>query len=285
MNPTLVRAAVLILCSELLFTIGNAAIKTVSASQPLEMIVFFRNIFGLGLLVPMILRNGVSSLRTKVPHMHLMRGLVGVSGMYCFFYAFSHLPLAEATTFKLTSPLFIPIIAFLWLKERIPKLAIAAVIIGFAGVLLILRPGTGAMSTASLIGLLGALFAADAFVTVRRMTATEPGTRIVFYFTVIALLVSAVPLLWAWKTPTLAELAWMCVVGGCATGAQLLFTRAYALAPAGQIGPLTYVSVVYGALFGWLFWDELLGVLTVTGIALVVLAGILTIYAKPEAAK
>jgi drug/metabolite transporter (DMT)-like permease len=282
MSPDLLRGAAYIVVSELLLVTMSAIIKAVSSELPTEMMVFFRNLFGLLVLMPLVLRNGVGSLRTRVPHLHLTRGLVGVSAMYCFFYTLGELPLAEATIYKLTAPLFIPLIAWLWLRERAPVLALWAVLIGFIGVLLILKPGVAAFSAAALIGLLGAALAATAKVTIRRMSVSEPSTRIVFYFGLVATSASAVPLLWAWQTPTMEALGWLLLMGVCATSAQLLLTRAYSLAPAGQIAPLTYVSVLFGALYGWLFWQEGLGVITVIGMVVTVLAGILTTRARVE---
>lgn len=276
MHPDLLRGALYILVSELLLVSMSAVVKHVSGELPNEMLVFCRNLAGLLVLLPLVARRGLGELKTSVAHLHLARGLIGVSAMYCYFYSLAHLPLAEATIYKLTAPLFLPLIGWLWLKERVPRLAVLAVLVGFAGVALILRPGFGGLSTAALVGLTGALLAADAKVTVRRLGRSEPSTRIVFYFGVVATSASAVPLLWAWQTPSATALGWLALLGVLATGAQLLLTRAYALAPAGQIGPFTYVAVVYGTLYGWWFWGETLAALTVAGMGLVVLAGLMT---------
>lgn len=280
MSPDLLRGALFIVLSELLLVTMSAIIKAISSELPTEMLVFFRNLFGLLVLMPLVLRRGLGSLRTQVPHLHLMRGLVGVSAMYCFFYSLGELPLAEATIYKLTAPLFIPLIAWFWLRERAPRLALWAVLLGFVGVLLIVKPGFTAFSLAALIALVGAALAATAKVSIRRLSFSEPSTRIVFYFGVVATSASAIPLLWAWQTPSLEALGWLLLMGVCATSAQLLFTRAYALAPAGQIAPLTYVSVVFSVLYGWLFWQEGVGLITVLGMAVIVFAGIMTTRAK-----
>lgn len=278
MNQDLLRGASFVLLGELLLAVMSAAIKAAAVELPAEMLVFFRNLFGLLLLLPLIIgRSGSVSMRTDKLHLHILRGVAGVAAMYCFFYTIVHLALAEAIVLKLTMPFFIPLIALFWLRESIPASARWAIVIGFLGVLLILRPGFEQVSTVALVGILGAALAALAKVTIRRMTATEPSTRIVFYFGVTASLVSAVPLLWAWQTPSLGAFGWLLLMGGSATCAQLLLTRAYALAPAGQIGPFSYASVVYGSLLGWLFWGELMGLLTVAGAALIVGAGILTL--------
>lgn len=272
----LIQGAAFIIVSELLLATMSAAIKTVAAELPNEMTVFFRNVFGLAVLMPFALRNGIAPLATRRLPVHLARSLAGVGAMYCFFYTIASIPLAEAILFKLTAPFFIPIIAWLWLAESIPSTAKAAIALGFAGVALVLQPGFREIPLAGLVGLAGALLAALAKVAIRRMSDTEPSTRIVFYFGTVATSVSAVPLLWAWQTPSWNALGWLLVMGGSATIAQLLLTRAYALAPAGQIGPFTYVSVVFGSVYGWLFWNEVPGPFVITGSVLIIAAGVLT---------
>lgn len=275
-HQALLQGALFIVISELLLATMSAAIKTVSAELPNEMLVFFRNLFGLAVLLPFALRNGVGGLATRRLPVHLARSLAGVGAMYCFFYTIASIPLAEAILFKLTSPFFIPLIAWLWLSEHIPATAKLAIGVGFAGVALVLQPGFREIPVAGFVGLCGALLAALAKVAIRRMSDTEPSTRIVFYFGVIATSVSAVPLTWAWQTPSWEAVAWLSLMGGSATIAQLLLTRAYALAPAGQIGPFTYVSVIFGSAYGWLFWDEVPGPLVVLGSLFIIAAGILT---------
>jgi drug/metabolite transporter (DMT)-like permease len=107
----------LVILAELMFVIMGAMVKAASATLPNEMIVFFRNLFGLAAVLPLVLREGIPGLATRVPQLHLMRALAGVGAMYCFFYSLGQLPLADAMLLKLTAPIFIPMIALLWLGE------------------------------------------------------------------------------------------------------------------------------------------------------------------------
>ncbi|MBA1148763.1 DMT family transporter [Ectothiorhodospiraceae bacterium WFHF3C12] len=283
-HQALLQGAAFIVVSELLLATMSAAIKVVSAELPNEMLVFFRNLFGLAVLLPFALRNGIGGLATRRLPVHLARSLAGVGAMYCFFYTIASIPLAEAILFKLTAPFFIPVIAWLWLSESIPGTAKIAIALGFAGGAMVLQPGFREIPLAGLVGLAGAVLAALAKVAIRRMSNTEPSTRIVFYFGTVATSVSAIPLLWAWQTPGWHAVAWLSVMGVSATIAQLLLTRAYALAPAGQIGPFTYVSVIFGSTYGWLFWDEVPGPAVILGSLLIVAAGILTTRRRRPAA-
>jgi len=279
----LLLGAAFIIAGEFCFASMGVGIRVVSAELPNEMIVFGRNLIGLLILAPWLLRRGIRDVRTRVPGLHLLRAAAGVSAMYCFFYALANMPLAEAMLLKLTAPVFMPLIAMLWLHEQVTALLWVALGIGFAGVLLILDPqlggaGAGALagvSPVALIGLAGGLLAALAKVTVRRLSRTEPPVRIVFYFALIAGLISAVPLPWAWQTPSPAALLWIAAIGGCATLGQLALTRGLSLAPASRMGPFGYSAVVFGAGYGWLLWSEPLTWGMIGGSLLIAVAGIL----------
>lgn len=273
-GPDLIQGALLVVSAELMFASMGVAIRMVSQEMPNAGIVFFRNLIGMSILLPLILRTGWSGFRTKVPQLHLLRGLAGLAAMYCFFYAIARIPLAEAMLLKLSAPLFIPVVAFLWLGEQIPWRVRWAIALGLAGVVLILRPELGAISSIGLIALLGGFFAAIAKVTVRRLSRTEPTTRIVFYFALTGTLVSALPLLRFWQTPSPQAMGWLLAVGFLATLGQLLLTRGFSLAPAARMGTFGFFSVLFGALYGWLFWDELISGSTAIGATLVVLAGV-----------
>jgi drug/metabolite transporter (DMT)-like permease len=201
--------------------------------------------------------------------------------MTCFFYAIARMRLAEAVLLNYSLPLFTPPIARLWLGERVPPGLGRALAVGFAGLLLILKPGLGLFQPVALVALAAALFAAVAQVGVRSLTRTEPVTRIVFYFGLVSTLVSAVPLLYAgdWPPPKLFGL--LIGLGLCATLGQLLLTRAYSYAPAAQVGPFIYSSVVFAGLFDWIFWQALPDLWFVAGGVLVVVAGVLTLRARP----
>lgn len=271
------HAALLILGSSFLFALMGAMIKTLSTSLSNEMIVFFRNAMGLATLLPWLLRRPWSRFATRHFRLHLTRSLAGLTAMYCFFYGIAHLRLAEATLFNYSTPLFIPLIAFLWLRERIARALWWSITVGFLGILLILKPGLALFQPAALIGLASGLFAAIAMVSIRRLTRVDSATTVVFYFTLISTAVSAIPLLWAWQTPAPQFWLLLLLVGAIATAAQLLLTRGYAHAAPAQVGPFTYATVAFAALLGWAFWGEVPDLLSFLGALLVCTAGILAI--------
>lgn len=279
-QQNVVQGALFILLSELMFASMGAAVKAASGmGMSNEMLVFMRNLLGLFVIAPLLLRYGTAEFRTAVYPLHLLRAVLGLSAMYCFFFVLGQLQLADGMLLKMTSPIFMPLIALLWLGERVGRLAIVAIPIGFIGVALVLKPG-GEMTWVAALGVLGGLLAAVAKVTVRRLGRSEPTTRIVFYFAFNATLISALPLLWAWQTPALNEWALLLLMGVMGTAGQLLLTRGYAVAAAAQVSPFTYFSVVFGAAYGYLFWGETLDWLFVAGALLIAVAGVMAVRGR-----
>lgn len=288
MNPKtapnkLLQGALLILLGEALLAVMGAIIKHLSLDLPTEVIVFYRNLFGLLLLLPIVFNSGFSSLKTQKFHLHLLRAGVGLTAMYGFFYVLGNMPLAEAFLVKLTTPFFMPIIAAIWLGESIRRKNVAAIALGFIGVIFILRPGTDAFTPIALIGIGAAFLAGSAKVTIRLMGSTESSVTIVFYFGVISSVLAAIPLLWSWQVPLAHNWPWIVLMGLAGTLGQLALTRAYRIANPGQIGPYVYSSVVYGAALGWFIWGESLMISTIIGSALIILAGILNL-SRPKKA-
>ena len=275
-KQNILLGAMLIICSELMFASMGAVVKHAAQTLPNEMLVFMRNLMGMLVMLPMILHRSVGSLKTQVPYLHLLRAIFGVSAMYCFFYALGNLPLADGILMKMTAPIFMPLVAWFWLRESSTPWALAAIPVGFLGVALVLDP-TGEASSVVLIGVLGGLFAAFAKVTVRRLGRTEPTVRTVFYFTVLGALVSLLPMLLVWRMPGPEEWGWLLAIGLFGSLGQLLLTRGYAVASTSSVGPFTYFSVVFASIYGYLFWGETLDLMFVFGAAFIVLAGILAV--------
>ncbi|MBP6938376.1 MAG: DMT family transporter [Deltaproteobacteria bacterium] len=258
-----------------MFALLGAFVRAASAMLPNEMVVFFRNALVLVFLMPLFAaRRSLPAMSGGKMHLHVLRASAGLVSMYCYFYALAHMKLAEAVLLSYTSPLFIPIIAFLWLHEPLNRRIRIAVLIGFAGVLLILKPGLSIFQPVALVALSAALFASLAMVTIRRMSDTERPESIVFFFTLLSTVISAVPLTWAWQVPGREALVILVFLGLAAMAGQLLMTKGYGLAPAAQVGPFVYCSVVFASIIGWVFWGESLDPLSVVGSLLVFLAGI-----------
>lgn len=278
-SQSIVRGAFFIVASELSLSLSAAIIKLVSVSLPNESIVFFRNLFGLVILTPLLIKADSKILHTEYLHLHLARAGFGMAAMYSFFFALGQIPLGDVMLIKSTIPLIIPFVSLVWLQESISRRVIIAGVLGFMGVFLILEPN-GDTDWASLVALASSFMAASSFVTVRKLSATEPTLRIVAYFAIFGMCISAIPLFWAWQTPTLKEYLMLMGVGLMTTIGQLLLTRGYQNAPASSVGIFTYTSILFGMFLGWLFWGDLLDQNSLFGAVLIILAGSIILRAK-----
>jgi drug/metabolite transporter (DMT)-like permease len=274
----LLVGALFITGSELLFATMGAAVKAVTAAVPVAQVVFVRGLFALVVFLPLLLRgNGPALVPTpSLWPLYAVRALIGLAAMACFFYALSALALADGMLLKMTAPVFMPVIATLWLAERPSRAAMIAVPLGLAGVILVLEP-TGRFQVAALVGLAGGALSAVAKVAVRRLTRTEPAVRVVFWFAVVAAVVSAPFALAGWQPPSPGQWGQLLLVGGCASVGQWLLTRGYGAASPGQIGPFTYSSVLFAAGYGALLWGEIPDGAFVAGAALIIAAGLLAL--------
>jgi drug/metabolite transporter (DMT)-like permease len=278
------RGALFMVLAALFFAGMGAAVKGASHELPSTMVVFARNGVGLLALLPWLLRAGGPGLRTRHLGEHLVRGLTGLAAMFCFFYAIAHMRLADAILINQSVPLVLPLVERVWLGEPVAPRLFWPIGLGFLGLLVILRPGSEVFQPVALVALASTLFAAVAQVGIRRLTRSEPVTRIVFYFGVIATAVSALPLAADWRTPRLPILLVLLVMGALATAGQLCLTRAYSCATAARVGPFIYTGVVFAGALDWLIWGTLPDALFLLGAAMVALAAILALRLRSPAA-
>ncbi len=274
-RQSVLRGLALLTLSALLFSAMGVLIRMASHTVNNETIVFFRNLTGSLMLLPLVAVHGRGLLRTTVPLKHLWRGVVGLAAMYGFFYAIAHIPLSNAMVFTYSSPVFIPLVAWLILKEHLTLRMGMAAALGFVGVLMVCRPDIEGMGWIAIIGVSSSLLASLAFVTVRSLAASEPTTRIVLYFSLISATISAIPMFWAWRPLNQHELALVVGAGVLATLSQLAMSRAYSLAPAGKIGPAAYLAIVFAGFWAWLLWGEVPDHWALTGIAVIFMATLL----------
>ena len=286
LNKQLLAGSLFVVLGEVFFVSMGMLVKILGPDMPSHQIVFYRNILAAIIIFPMLMRgSGWREFKTTRINMHLLRSTSGVLAMFCFFYALANIELADAMLLKLTGPLFIPIIAIFWIKEHVSVQTVGAILVGFAGVVVFLNP-TGEIQLAALVGLIGGALAAFAKVTIRKMSDTESTTRIIFYFALFGALISAIPALATeLHIPTGQQWAYLILLGAVGTCGQFCLTQAYRLAPASQVGPFTYSSLLWASLAGWLVWREVPSLQTLLGGALIISAGLILIYCRGSAKK
>lgn len=275
-NQNVFKAIYCLICSAFLFSLMGVCIRYASYSVDNSTIVFFRNFIGLFIFLPFIFKQGLDFIKTDKIWMHAWRAVVGLTAMYGFFYAIANLKLSNAMVFSYSSPIFIPIIAWLFLKEKITQPMIIAALVGLIGVLFVAKPDQGIINQLSIIGMISSVLAATAFVTVRALTSTESPERIVFYFCFFGTLISIIPMFWLWRPYTLKELGYLICAGILANISQIFMSNAYKFAPAGQIGPINYIAIIFAGVWGFLFWAEIPDVFSMIGFSLIIIAIILS---------
>ncbi|HYE50472.1 MAG TPA: DMT family transporter [Azospirillaceae bacterium] len=268
----------------LLFSTMNAAVKTLGEmGYPLSQIVFCRAFFALVAISPMIVRNGgLASLRTARPLGHAGRSLIGLTSMCLGFTAITLLPLANAVALGFTAPLFTTILGIPLLGERIRWRRAAAVLVGFAGVLVMVRPNFGPggefLSLGTGLALAGAFCAALAMISIRRLSSTEPSTTIVFYFMAAASLVSGAVLPFQFVMPDLTGALLLVAIGLIGGVAQVLLTTAYRNAPVAVVAPFDYTAMLWATGWGFVLWGHVPDRAVMVGAAIVVASGIYILY-------
>jgi drug/metabolite transporter (DMT)-like permease len=266
----------LILLATLCIVLMNACAKTSSAAHgPVEM-VFYRGVVALSLLVPyMLATHPVSVFKTRRIVAHLYRAVVGNVGVGLVFWAYSLLPMANATALLFAAPLFVTALSPLLLRERVDGARWVAVALGFGGILLVSRPSVSLLADpASLVGLGAALCIALVDMALRNLGRTESPLTTVFYFILGGVILSAPYTLVAGTLPEGPILPWIAGIGIFTAVQQLAKTAAFRFAEASFLAPYTYTAIVWAALVGWLLWREVLTVQVVAGTGVVVVSNL-----------
>jgi drug/metabolite transporter (DMT)-like permease len=221
-------------------------------------------------------------LKTSNLRSHALRSLCGTASMFCWFYALTLIPLAEFWAIAFTSPLFLTLLAMLFLGERIHRYRWTALAIGFVGVLVIVGPHLrfGAGSVGVGMALAAAVFSAFAVMFLRSMSGSggEHPITITFYFSVTTMVCSAFTAILGWPMPTLNQWVFIGLAGFFGVFGQLFMTYSYRFAEASTIAPIDYVNLLIAIVYGWFFFDELPDRATWIGAPLVIAAGAIILW-------
>jgi drug/metabolite transporter (DMT)-like permease len=261
------------------FAVMGALVKVGSAKFSSAELVFYRSIFGLIAIYAYIFARKLP-LSTPVLNRQISRAVVGFASLVLFFYAIAHLPLATAVTLNYTSALFLALLMPLMLHEKPKPILYAMVLLGFIGVVVLLKPSFARQDLAAgAVGLLSGFGAAFAYVHVKQLgNLGEPDWRTVFYFTLISSIASGFWMLLQSYTPlTWQDMPTLLGLGVSATIGQLAMTRAYRTGKTLIVASLAYTTVIFASLFGVLFWFETLSLSEYFAIGLIIFSGILSV--------
>ena len=279
------RAIMLVMGAAMLFACAAACVKALQGGIPLAQVVLARSVFALPVMLPLVWRaGGWQALRTNNPMGHAGRILWGLIGMAGAFHGYATLPLASVTALGFTMPLFLTLLAVPLLGESIDRRRVGAVLVGFLGVLVMLRPsggGPGQWPDYAAV-LVAALAWALAMISIRRMgEAGESGVAIVAWFAIGCSVVSAVFALPVWVWPGAGQWALLAGVGLISAVAQLLMTEAYRRGDTTLVAPFEYSGIVWTTLLGMLVWAEAPDGYDALGIAILVGCGLYIWRIKP----
>ncbi|MBW6397737.1 DMT family transporter [Roseomonas sp. HJA6] len=282
------RGALLMLAATALFTVMSVLIKGVSDNIHFIETMFFRSAFALPVMIGLAARRrDWALLRTKRLRGHVVRAFTGTMAQGCSFFALTVLTLADQTALSYTTPLFVTMLSIPVLGEKVGIHRWSAVLLGFAGILVIALgkgafQGGGMPEGLAAIGMIAAvtqgLWSAITTLLVRSLSATESSATIVLWQSILMTLFTLVALPFVWTTPTLWELLLLVLIGLIGGVAQIMLTEAYASAQVSALGPYSYTSILWSVMLGWLVFADAPTWSTLAGAALIVASGLYILH-------
>jgi S-adenosylmethionine uptake transporter len=269
----------LMLAAMVMFTLNDAIGKWLVATYPVGELIAIRSFAALAVLLPLAWRNGdlFRMLSLERPGLQLVRIVLVVVEVACFYWAVRYLPLADVFMFYLASPLFLTAFSVIFLKEKVGARRWAAVTIGFLGVILIFPPSEAIVSLPALIALTGSLSMA-LMLTLARALRTTGSLTLITSQTIAVAIGGTLTIPMAWVTPDAGDLALLCLLGFIATTAHYLMNKAVTTSPAAVVAPFQYTSIVWAIILGYLIWDDFPSLTALSGATLIVASGLFVLF-------
>ncbi|MFO0996336.1 MAG: DMT family transporter [Alphaproteobacteria bacterium] len=269
-----IRGALWMIAAGTSFTAMLGVLRPATAHlHPFE-VAFFRQLITLSLIMPWLLRNGVATMRTRRLPLIGLRALLGLASTLCWFYGVPHIPLAQSTAINFTSPLWATAFAAIILGETVRLRRWTATAIGFAGILIVLRPGFQEFSDFALIVLAGSAAWGSQHIVLKTLSRTERADVILGYH---ALLLTPIALLFAlpfWITPSWTDLFWLALIGALGTSGHLCLTRSFAAADASVVLPFDFAKMPIATMIGFLAYGERPDLWTWVGAAVILTSSV-----------
>ncbi|MEZ5846037.1 MAG: DMT family transporter [Geminicoccaceae bacterium] len=267
-----VRGAVFILIASIGFPAMAVLSRILGERLHSFEISLARAFFGFVFILPLFWREGPALLATRMPGRHILRACLGTMGMMTAFYAFNNLPLADAIALSFAKPLFMVILAALVLHESVHRRRWTATAIGFAGVIIMLRPQGGFIDPAALVAVSNALFAASVAILIKQLVATERKATILAYLGIVSTILTAIPTWFVWLTPTPHEIVLMAMMAGIGSLSQIALMHGFKLGEASALAPFDYARLPVAAIYGAVLFSEWPDIHTFLGAAVIVVS-------------
>jgi drug/metabolite transporter (DMT)-like permease len=257
-------------------------VRYVAQDVPPMQVAFLRNFFGVIVFIPLLMSGGLGFLRTKRIGLHMVRGLLNVTAMLMFFTALSLTPVARVTALSFSAPLFTAILSVIFLGERFRIRRWMAIIVGFAGTLIILRPGMIPVDMGSILVVGAASIWAVTMIVIKILSRTESSFAITAYMNILLSVFSLGPALWVWVTLTPEMWGWLVAIGVLGTIAQLALSQALKETEPTAVLPFDFLKLVWAALLGMWVFGELPDIYTWIGAAVVFASGFFIAYREHQ---
>lgn len=282
-RDTIASGIVLMVVGVACLSANDAFAKRLVADYSPLQILFLRNVIALPFAVMLTARmGGREALLSHRPAAHLLRGVLWIAATVTFFTSFIYLELAEATALIFVAPLFITAISAILLREHVGPRRWIAVLVGFVGVLIVIRPGTATFQPASLLPVSTAFIYSLLMLSARWVDPRETIWTMLLYLTGTSALLSALIVPFVWQPVRLEDLWLFAAVALFGTAGMTMMTQAFRLAPAAIVAPLDYTALVWATAFGWLFWQEVPDRLAFVGAAVIVASGLYVIWREQK---
>ncbi len=267
------------------FSLMTVCVKIIDNRIPIYELVFFRSLISLFITSLIINKKNINPWGKNKPLL-ILRGLLGTIALVCIFYAIKNMPLNISTVIQYTYPIFIAMFAGILIKEKITKNIIIASLIGWLGILLILNPyqlssiNVELNKLTILIAFLGAISTALAYITVKKLSLTEDIFIIIKYFPLMSVITLSPIVLFNWVTPNINDLTWIIGIGIFTQAGQTFLTIGLKKLPTSNAATINYLQVIFGSLWGILFFNELINFNFIIGAVLVLLGTIISTSKK-----
>ena len=281
------RGSIALIGSALAFSLMTVCIKQLNGRLPVAELVFFRSVFSL-IITKLFMNNASISPWGSNKILLLIRGLLGTAALFCVFTAIDSLTLATATIIQYTYPTFIALLAWLILGEKLRKRVFFAILLGWIGIQIVVRPFwlndvSEELPFAAIgIALSGAILTALAYITVRKLSEKEHPLVIVFYFPLTSIPITLPFLVKEWVLPTSSEWVWVIGIGAFTQVGQILITHGLRILPAAYAGSINYTQVLFASLWGLIVFSEPLTLYIIIGAACVLGATLISLSDLPN---
>ena len=275
---------IFMILSVISFSVMDIVVKLMSSHYPTGQLIFFRGFFGLIPILFIIPKERFGNLlKTEKIKLHLVRAFGGAFAMTFLYLGLKFLPIADAITISFAAPIFATIFSIIFLNEKVRLIRWLAIFFGLTGVIIVLKPGTELFTYYSFFPILFCIGFATISIAIKKLSKTEPDYLIALYFTLVLILFGLISISMGWKKIDIADIHYLIIIGLSGSIGNIFLTKSIREADISLVTPIKYLSLVFAIIAGWLIFNEIPSILTISGAVLIILSTF--VIFKREAAK